>query len=111
MPNRLRVFMFDKMKQIMGLELFFAEHLSRHKKVVLLIDNASLSAGDVMPHLFLGEKLDGNLGSNTSCKIIGDIDGRLKGSISNRNPMPVSEFITVYHSSDWSAFFSYFLRC
>lgn len=72
----------------------------RPKKVVVLTDNAAESAGDVLPHLFLGENLDGNLGSYTSCKIIGDIDGRLKGSASKLNPMPVSEFNNIYYSSD-----------
>ena len=72
----------------------------RPKKVVVLTDNAAESAGDVLPHLFLGENLDGNLGSYTTSKIIGDIDGRLKGNASALNPMPVSEFKNIYYSSD-----------
>lgn len=72
----------------------------RPKKVVVLTDNASASAGDIFPHLFLGENLDGNLGSYTTCKIIGDIDGRLKGDSSAQNPMPVSEFNNFFYGSN-----------
>lgn len=62
----------------------------RPKKVVVLTDEAAASAGDIFPHFFLGENLDGNLGSYTTGVIIGDIDGRLKGSSGSRNPVPVS---------------------
>ena len=48
----------------------------------------------------MGENLDGDLGSYTTSKIIGDIDGRLKGSASFGNPMPVSEFNNIYYSPD-----------
>lgn len=61
----------------------------RPKVVVILTDNASCSAGDAFVHYFLGEKLDGNLGSYTSCKIIGDVDGRFKGAASFANPLVV----------------------
>jgi len=61
------------------------------KKVVVLTDSASASSGDVLPHYFLGENLDGNLGSYTTGVIIGDIDGRLKGAASAFNPTPLSQ--------------------
>ncbi len=62
----------------------------RAKKVIILTDNAAASGGDLFPHLFLGENLDGDLGSYTTCKIIGDIDGRLKGGATQYMAVPVS---------------------
>ncbi|MCE5318637.1 MAG: hypothetical protein LLG04_14895 [Parachlamydia sp.] len=61
----------------------------RPKKVIILTDNTACSAGDAFSHYFLGERLDGELGSHTTCRIIGDIDGRLKGAASFYNPLPV----------------------
>jgi hypothetical protein len=61
------------------------------KKIIILTDTAAASAGDILPHFFLGENLDGNLGSFTTGKIIGDIDGRFKGASSNRSPVPVAK--------------------
>lgn len=63
----------------------------KSKKVIVLTDYGAASSGDIFPHLFLGENLDGNLGSNTTGIIIGDIDGRLKGAAAS-NPLPVSKF-------------------
>ena len=83
-----------------GPGVVFRGTCERPKKVIVLTDNAAASAGDSFPHLFLGEELDGDLGSFTTCKIIGDIDGRVKGVQSARCPLPVSEFNNVYYSAD-----------
>lgn len=61
----------------------------RPKKVIILTDNAACSAGDAFSHYFLGQNLDGDLGAHTTCRIIGDMDGRLKGAASYYNPLPV----------------------
>ena len=63
-------------EQNYGAGAVFRGSRERPKKVVILTDNAASSAGDAFSHYFLGEKLDGNLGSHTTCRIIGDIDGR-----------------------------------
>lgn len=73
---------------------------NRPKKVIVLTDTAAASGGDIFPHFFMGENLDGNLGSFTTCKIIGDIDGRLKGASTFRSPLPVSEFNNDFYGSD-----------
>lgn len=77
----------------------FRGSCDRPKKVIVLTDNAAASGGDIFPHFFLGENLDGKLGSYTTCKIIGDIDGRLKGASTARNPLPVSEFNNFFYSA------------
>lgn len=71
-----------------GPDCVFRGSASRSKKIVILTDNAALSAGDAFAHYFLGERLDGDIGSNTHTVIIGDIDGRLKGAASYENPLP-----------------------
>ncbi len=73
-----------------GADTIFRGSPGNPKKVIVLTDNTAVSAADFTPHIFLGENLDGNLGSNTTGMIIGDIDGRLKGAASNRSPVPVS---------------------
>lgn len=73
-----------------GPGVVFKGSKKRPKKVVILIDHRASSATDVFPHFFLGPKLDGNLGSYTTTKIIGDIDGRFKGNSSFGNAFPVS---------------------
>lgn len=75
-----------------GADTIFRGSPGHPKKIIVLTDYGAASAGDAFPHLFLGEFLDGNLGSNTTGIIIGDIDGRLKGSSSNASPVPVSKF-------------------
>ncbi len=75
-----------------GADTIFRGSPGHPKKIIILTDYAASSSGDAFPHLFLGENLDGDLGSFTTCTIIGDIDGRLKGLASQRCPTPVSEF-------------------
>lgn len=82
----------------------FKGSAERPKKVIILTDNVAASSGDMFPHYFLGENLDGNLGSFTTGMIIGDIDGRLKGSATYRNPVPVSKYANFLFDADGNPF-------
>ena len=74
------------------------------KKVIILTDHAAASGGDYFPHVLMGENLDGNLGSNTTATIIGDIDGRLKGASTTRMPTPASRFMNGFYDSNGNPF-------
>ena len=50
------------------------------KKIVFLTDTNASSGGDTITRNFYGDNYDGNLGSNTFCKVMGQIDGRLCGA-------------------------------
>lgn len=63
---------------------------TRPRKVVVLTDYAASSGGDILPHYFMGELQDGNLGANVQAVVIGDIDGRNKGAESDENPVPTN---------------------
>jgi hypothetical protein len=53
----------------------------RTAKVILITDINSASGGDLIPLGFIGAKGDGYLGANTQAYILGNIDGRLDGSV------------------------------
>ena len=82
----------------------FKGSYNRPKKVIILDDSAAASGGDVFPHYFLGENLDGNLGSYTTCKIIGDMDGRLKGGATARMAPPVSKYSNFLYDASGNPF-------
>jgi hypothetical protein len=46
------------------------------KYIAFLTDYASISGGDIGPNFFTGKNDNGDLGNNTYCRIIGNIDGR-----------------------------------
>jgi len=51
------------------------------KKVIALTSLNARSAGDFLTNMFLGENLDKDLGTFTTAKILGSIDGRLNGGL------------------------------
>lgn len=87
-----------------GANTIFRGTACKPKKVIILTDYGAASAGDVIPHYFLGENLDGNLGSYTTGIILGDIDGRLKGYSSNFSAVPVSEFSNQLYDANGNPF-------
>ncbi len=99
-----RQFYVSQNESTYGADTIFRGSPGNPKKIIILTDYASASAGDIMPHFFLGETLNGDLGANTTGLIIGDIDGRLKGAASNRNPVPVSEFSNRLYSASGAPF-------
>lgn len=52
-------------------------------RVYLLHSVGASSAGDTVPHMFLGDNLDKNLGSGVTAKIFGDVNGILAGGTGN----------------------------
>lgn len=57
------------------------------KKVVYLTTYRSASYGDANTRIWQGDNYDGNLGSNTYAKVMGEVDGRLYGAASGL-PLP-----------------------
>ena len=63
----------------------------RPRKVIILTNWRSNSAGDFAIGQLRGQNLDGNLGAFVTSQILLDVDGRLKGSAFTFNPVPISE--------------------
>ena len=82
---------YVSLNQAMYPQSVFQGTAIRPRKVVILHNWASESAGDFVLGQFLGENLDGNLGAFVTVHVIGDTDGRLKGAAAGFNPLPISD--------------------
>ncbi len=61
----------------------------RTANVIIIDDINAVSAGDIFPNQFIGDKGDGELGNYTKAFIVGNIDGRLSGGVNTQRFTPV----------------------
>lgn len=71
-------------------ESYYPGSVLKNGKLILLADRNAASAGDYLPHFFLGDTLNRDLGNGVKAKILGDINGILTGSAGHEPGQTVS---------------------